>query len=130
MFIVVGMYDFFKWRGIRQRDSELTVCRTTGQPKCIVHSVGGVVLGGGKEGRLHRDVDHTSTCLQYTTTGMFDLFRGCLSNIHMQSRLTAFCLRLDHVSCFCPNASLRRQAYYVRRLALPPTCRYLLTHRC
>lgn len=42
---------------------------TTGQPKCIVHSIGGVVLNGMKEGRLHRDIDETSTQLQYTTTG-------------------------------------------------------------
>lgn len=42
---------------------------TTGLPKCIVHSVGGVVLSGHKESTLHRRVDHTSTQLQYTTTG-------------------------------------------------------------
>ena len=44
---------------------------TTGQPKCIVHSVGGVLLGGLKEGRLHRNIDEKSTALQFTTTGMF-----------------------------------------------------------
>ena len=42
---------------------------TTGLPKCIVHCVGGVVLSGHKESRLHREVDHTSTQLQFTTTG-------------------------------------------------------------
>jgi acetoacetyl-CoA synthetase len=42
---------------------------TTGQPKCIVHSVGGVVLSGHKESTLHRRVDYTSTQLQFTTTG-------------------------------------------------------------
>jgi acetoacetyl-CoA synthetase len=42
---------------------------TTGQPKCIVHSVGGVVLNAHKEARLHRCVDETSAQLQYTTTG-------------------------------------------------------------
>lgn len=42
---------------------------TTGQPKCIVHSVGGVVLSGHKESTLHRQVDHTSAQLQFTTTG-------------------------------------------------------------
>lgn len=41
---------------------------TTGQPKCIVHSVGGVVLSGHKESRLQRSVGHTSTQLQFTTT--------------------------------------------------------------
>jgi acetoacetyl-CoA synthetase len=42
---------------------------TTGQPKCIVHSVGGVVINAHKEARLHRCVDETSAQLQYTTTG-------------------------------------------------------------
>lgn len=42
---------------------------TTGPPKCIVHSHGGVVLNGQKEARLHRAVDASSTQLQYTTTG-------------------------------------------------------------
>lgn len=42
---------------------------TTGQPKCIVHSVGGVILNAHKEARLHRCVDETSSQLQYTTTG-------------------------------------------------------------
>lgn len=42
---------------------------TTGQPKCIVHCVGGVILNTHKEGRLHRDMTSESTVLQYTTTG-------------------------------------------------------------
>ncbi|KAK5050476.1 hypothetical protein LTR84_003757 [Exophiala bonariae] len=42
---------------------------TTGLPKCIVHSAGGVVLSGHKESVLHRRVDQTSTQLQFTTTG-------------------------------------------------------------
>ena len=42
---------------------------TTGQPKCIVHSVGGVVLGSMKEGRLHRNLNEKCTILQFTTTG-------------------------------------------------------------
>ena len=37
---------------------------TTGQPKCLVHSVGGVVLNGHKEGRLHRCLDEASVALQ------------------------------------------------------------------
>jgi acetoacetyl-CoA synthetase len=37
---------------------------TTGQPKCLVHSVGGVVLNGHKEGRLHRCLDERSVALQ------------------------------------------------------------------
>lgn len=42
---------------------------TTGQPKCIVHAIGGVVISGHKEFTLHRDVGPTSRMLQYTTTG-------------------------------------------------------------
>ena len=42
---------------------------TTGTPKCIVHSVGGVLLGGFKEGSLHREIGPSSTALQFTTTG-------------------------------------------------------------
>jgi acetoacetyl-CoA synthetase len=37
---------------------------TTGQPKCLVHSVGGVILSGHKEGRLHRCLDESSVALQ------------------------------------------------------------------
>lgn len=46
---------------------------TTGMPKCIVHSVGGVLLNGRKEANLHRDaalLDPDDMCLmQFTTTG-------------------------------------------------------------
>lgn len=42
---------------------------TTGQPKCIVHSVGGVLLNAHKEGRLHHEIGEDSVVLQYTTTG-------------------------------------------------------------
>ncbi|OKL58072.1 hypothetical protein UA08_06489 [Talaromyces atroroseus] len=42
---------------------------TTGQPKCIVHSTGGVLISMVKEAKLHRDMDPQSALLQYTTTG-------------------------------------------------------------
>lgn len=42
---------------------------TTGEPKCIVHSVGGIVINSLKEGVLHGDMGPDSTLLQYTTTG-------------------------------------------------------------
>ena len=38
----------------------LIVLQTTGQPKCIVHSVGGFLISGLKEGTLHRDMGNTS----------------------------------------------------------------------
>ncbi|KAJ5918023.1 AMP-dependent synthetase/ligase [Penicillium verhagenii] len=42
---------------------------TTGQPKCIVHSVGGVLINAHKEGNLHMELTDESVLLQYTTTG-------------------------------------------------------------
>ncbi|KAF2646719.1 acetoacetate-CoA ligase [Massarina eburnea CBS 473.64] len=42
---------------------------TTGVPKCIVHSVGGILISAMKEGPLHREMKPDSTVLQYTTTG-------------------------------------------------------------
>ncbi|KAJ9653031.1 hypothetical protein H2198_007737 [Neophaeococcomyces mojaviensis] len=62
---------------------------TTGQPKCIVHSVGGVVLNGHKEGRLHRDIDHASTQLQYTTTGWI-MYLGSVQALLMGARMICY----------------------------------------
>ncbi|KAF2202628.1 acetoacetyl-CoA synthase [Delitschia confertaspora ATCC 74209] len=42
---------------------------TTGVPKCIVHSVGGVLISSMKEGKLHRGMGRSTVQLQYTTTG-------------------------------------------------------------
>ncbi|KAL1841426.1 hypothetical protein VTJ49DRAFT_7041 [Mycothermus thermophilus] len=42
---------------------------TTGMPKAIVHSVGGILLNSFKEGRLHEGTGPDSVTLQYTTTG-------------------------------------------------------------
>ena len=42
---------------------------TTGQPKCIVHAIGGVCISSHKEYRLHRGLNPSSSQLQYTTTG-------------------------------------------------------------
>ncbi|KAK4155967.1 hypothetical protein C8A00DRAFT_31220 [Chaetomidium leptoderma] len=42
---------------------------TTGTPKAIVHSVGGVMINYFKEGRLHEGLGPDSVTLQYTTTG-------------------------------------------------------------
>ena len=62
---------------------------TTGQPKCIVHSVGGVVLNANKEGRLHREVDSTSTQLQYTTTGWI-MYLGSVQALMMGARMITY----------------------------------------
>jgi acetoacetyl-CoA synthetase len=42
---------------------------TTGVPKAIVHSIGGVMINYYKEGRLHEGLGPDSVTLQYTTTG-------------------------------------------------------------
>ncbi|KAH8805032.1 acetoacetyl-CoA synthase [Xylogone sp. PMI_703] len=42
---------------------------TTGKPKCIMHSTGGIILSAKKEGHLHHGINPSSVCLQYTTTG-------------------------------------------------------------
>ncbi|KAK4127418.1 acetoacetate-CoA ligase [Parathielavia appendiculata] len=42
---------------------------TTGAPKAIVHSVGGVLINYYKEGCLHEGLGPDSVTLQYTTTG-------------------------------------------------------------
>ena len=62
---------------------------TTGQPKCIVHAVGGVVLNGHKESTLHRCVDHTSTQLQYTTTGWI-MYMSSVQLLLMGARLIMY----------------------------------------
>lgn len=62
---------------------------TTGQPKCIVHAIGGVVLNGHKEARLHREIDHTSTQLQYTTTGWI-MYLGSVQALLMGARMLIY----------------------------------------
>lgn len=62
---------------------------TTGQPKCIVHGAGGVILNGHKEARLHRCVDHTSTQLQYTTTGWI-MYLGSVQQLLLGARTVMY----------------------------------------
>ena len=62
---------------------------TTGQPKCIVHAVGGVVLNGHKEGRLHRCIDSNSVQLQYTTTGWI-MYMGSVQALLMGARMIMY----------------------------------------
>lgn len=42
---------------------------TTGMPKAITHSVGGLMISYFKEGRIHEDLGPGSVGMQYTTTG-------------------------------------------------------------
>jgi acetoacetyl-CoA synthetase len=51
---------------------------TTGVPKCIVHSIGGALLGSAKEHILHREMTPQSVVLQYTTTGWIMYFASVM----------------------------------------------------
>ncbi|MGD8170691.1 acetoacetate--CoA ligase [Vibrio sp. TRT 21S02] len=42
---------------------------TTGKPKCIVHSVGGIILNHLKEHQLHCDIQPSDSVFYYTTCG-------------------------------------------------------------
>ncbi|KAG8628227.1 hypothetical protein KVT40_004100 [Elsinoe batatas] len=55
---------------------------TTGVPKCIMHSIGGVLLSSTKEGRLHRDLGPSNINLQYTTTGWIMYLSSLLTLQH------------------------------------------------
>lgn len=95
---------------------------TTGQPKCIVHSIGGVVLNGHKEGRLHRAIDEHSTQLQYTTTGWI-MYLGSVQALLMGARMITY-----DGSPFLPNPQNFLQLLQQERVThLGTSPRYLAT---
>lgn len=84
---------------------------TTGVPKCIVHSTGGVLISAAKEGKLHREAGPDSVVLQYTTVIFDDYFLGpqlildrpgglCISPLSSVSCLAVdlFCMTGPHSS--------------------------------
>lgn len=72
---------------------------TTGEPKCIVHSVGGATISGQKECRLHHNLNHTARFLQYTTTGWI------MYLVQAQGMLTGASLIMYDGSPFLPDAA-------------------------
>lgn len=55
---------------------------TSGVPKCIVHSVGGVLLSSAVHNVLHIDQNPTDTVLQFTTTGWIMYLLNVVHLIH------------------------------------------------
>lgn len=53
---------------------------TTGIPKAIVHSVGGILINYYKEGVLHEGMNSESVSLQYTTTGWI-MYLACVGQL-------------------------------------------------
>ena len=53
---------------------------TTGTPKAIVHSVGGLLVSYFKEGRLHEGAGPDSVTLQYTTVGWI-MYVACVAGL-------------------------------------------------
>lgn len=62
---------------------------TTGQPKCIVHSVGGVLMNAHKEGSLHMELGSDSVALQYTTTGWI-MYQSAVQTLLFGSRVVLY----------------------------------------
>ncbi|KAK4565742.1 hypothetical protein LTR86_003591 [Recurvomyces mirabilis] len=88
-FLLAGKGDKTpRWERIDFRDPFIIVYSsgTTGMPKCIVHSAGGVLINSKKEGNLHRDAlahDPEESCtLQYTTTGWIMYLTSCMTMLH------------------------------------------------
>lgn len=72
---------------------------TTGQPKCIVHAIGGVLLNAVKEASLHRQIGPQSTQLQYTTTGWI-MYLGSVQALLLGCRMLMY-----DGSPFVPNVT-------------------------
>ncbi|KAJ5391160.1 hypothetical protein N7509_006650 [Penicillium cosmopolitanum] len=83
--------DHLEFERVDFRDPFLVVYSsgTTGQPKCIVHSVGGVLLNAHKEGRLHTDLGPESTACQYTTTGWI-MYLSAIQTLLFGSRVILY----------------------------------------
>ncbi|KAL2001245.1 hypothetical protein VTN02DRAFT_2070 [Thermoascus thermophilus] len=90
-FLSQAKSDRLEFERIDFRDPFLVVYSsgTTGQPKCIVHSVGGVLLNGFKEGSLHRGFGPDSVALQYTTTGWI-MYLAAIQTLLVGSRVLLY----------------------------------------
>ncbi|KAJ7123303.1 hypothetical protein C8R43DRAFT_1032095 [Mycena crocata] len=62
---------------------------TSGPPKCIVHSAGGVLMQGKKEWKLARGMDADDTYFQFTTTGWM-MWSVMITTLSLGSRLILY----------------------------------------
>ncbi|KAL3264223.1 hypothetical protein ABHI18_000967 [Aspergillus niger] len=90
-FLAKSSDDRLEFTRIPFRDPFLIVYSsgTTGQPKCIAHSVGGVLISAFKEGHLHSELDESSTTLQYTTTGWI-MYVSAIQSLLFGSRVVLY----------------------------------------
>ncbi|KAB8264801.1 hypothetical protein BDV32DRAFT_160208 [Aspergillus pseudonomiae] len=86
---------------------------TTGQPKCIAHSVGGVLINAYKEGQLHMELDETSVVLQYTTTGWI-MYLSAIQTLLFGSRVILYdgSPFLPHLSSLITLAEQQRVTHF------------------
>lgn len=68
---------------------------TTGVPKCIVHSTGGVLISVTKEGKLHREMGPDNVVLQYTTVSSY----ASCSRVEADLEQTGWIMYLVSVQC-------------------------------
>ncbi|KAF7305938.1 AMP-binding domain-containing protein [Mycena chlorophos] len=62
---------------------------TSGPPKCIIHSAGGVLLQDKKELKLHAGVEDGDTYFQFTTTGWM-MWAFMLSGLSVGARIVIY----------------------------------------
>ncbi|KAG4414567.1 hypothetical protein IFR04_012315 [Cadophora malorum] len=98
-FLARAKSDKIEFERVPFRDPFLIVYSsgTTGEPKCIVHSVGGAIVSGHKECRLHHSLDGQARFLQYTTTGWI------MYLVQAQAMLTGASLIMYDGSPFLPE---------------------------
>ena len=93
---------------------------TTGRPKCIIHSVGGVLMNARKEGSLHNELGPDSIGLQYTTTGWI-MYLSAIQALLFGSRVVLY----DGSPFFPQKSSLvaiaeqEKYDFHPRNLSLP-----------
>lgn len=118
-FLSMASSDKLEFTRVGFRDPFLIVYSsgTTGEPKCIVHCVGGVLLNTNKEARLNRSMDATATILQYTTTGWI-MYMSCVSALIFGARPILF-----DGSPFLPDITILVKLLEKHKCVYPPRWR-------